>query len=215
MITHTELFVLNRMLDGKDIPRVPSFRHLRRKPGLLKENQEKLIQKGFMKDHAHLSDKGLLLTKRLEIYKNAVNFIHLQGVWLALCKEQYGVILSENADHEYAIYILKLQGLYDNLKKTYSFLTLEDEEIEEAEAFIEPSELYQKYYEKSPSGFLLEHVVHGKKESSCLYFERQGRKFRYDNQGYQLRPITNQEIFGEIAEMFSYESKMKDNLEYE
>jgi|GEM_PF-830819 len=205
MITYIELFALNRVLDGEDIFKVPSFQDHKNKRALINQGKNGLIQKGYLKNESELTDNGVRLIRRLELYKHATYYFNFQSIWIALCKEQ-GIMLVNTKNDGYDIFLVDTVHFADNLKQRYAFLASQNKSADaQKNRAITSRELFQMYYLDAQNGFLVELIENRKKKISRLYFEYDQKSYKYDIHSHVLKRVSTDTIQNEVQKMISYD----------
>jgi hypothetical protein len=201
MISYTELFVLNRVLDGEDIFRIPSFSSITNGLQVINSAKQSLKHKGFLKDSMSLTEKGVQLVNLLERYKSATQYFNYQNIWAALLEDGAAITLAESARGEYEISYLLASSILQFIIEKFTFVSTDSELPVASKRVIKPSELFTMYFIDSKSGFLVEGVFAGQRTASYLYFELNEQSYRYNNRTNELVGVNSQTIQNELGEL--------------
>lgn len=195
-MTLNEIYVLNRALDGKDITGLPSFDMLRNKKGMfggIDILKASLINKGILENENKFTDKGIVETRKISLFKTASRYVTIQGVTIAihglngimLCKEENG----------YNFIVVNPKETYEELLDLYPFINdnSSGEEADGSYRVMEGREFYNLYYIKAKSGFAIQ-LKSVEENCTELYFTYNNASYRYSCDLKRLYKVSGHDI---------------------
>lgn len=196
MMTLDEIYVLNRALDGKDIIGLPSFGMLRNEKGMfggIDILKASLVNKGILENENKFTDRGIVETSKISLFKTASRYVTLQGVTIAI-NGLNGIMLCEE-EKGYNFIVVNPKETYEELLDLYPFIN-DNSPVEEADGSykaMEGRELYDLYYLKSKSGFAIQ-LQSVEENCTELYFTYSNAIYRYSCDLKRLYRVSGHDI---------------------
>ncbi|MBR5950214.1 MAG: DUF5081 family protein, partial [Actinomycetaceae bacterium] len=121
----SEIYVVNRALDGEDIFSLPPLSELGISDFLVDAIKDGLVQKGILKDYETFTDEGVVLTRRLKLFKEAPKQVKLNNVTsLGVVNENESVLIMYNPWlDDYKIQMVDTTDAVSQLVESYDFLS--------------------------------------------------------------------------------------------
>ena len=192
-----EIYVLNLALGGGPIFGLDRLNGLNMTAVLVDSVKEELIRKGFLKDADHFTDEGILLTKQIKDYKEAVKYIVLAKTIFALTAEGEIIALFDFSNNNYEFGRFKTDGFAEDLMKSYRFMLEYPDSSDGEELSISPEDL-EKTFSYGLERINIKTVVDKKEETDDLYFACEHQLYRYDYKRNQLKAMAQADLVNEL-----------------
>jgi hypothetical protein len=198
-----EIYVLNRALDGKDIPFMPSFKELNISEIMIEAIKGGMIKKGLLTNYNEFSKEGLKITNRLRRYKEAKKHTKLNRMMMGLESDTQSVVIFWNPIfQEYSISVIKTDMGAEQIAENYDFLTEDVKDEADYSESLEYEKFKKKYIVDHKTNFrLTSQFANSKKDE--IFFKADGKLYVYDCLEQILHSTSRKNIVNILKERMS------------
>lgn len=194
-----EIYILNRALDGQDIPFLPAYKSLDISELTIDSIKEGMVRKGLLASHSEFSNFGILIASRLLKYKKAKKHIKLNNLYIGMLNDTESILIQWNPPlQEYSIDLIINISAVNQIAERYEFLTENLDEPDEQPKELSFDELNTRYNLSSHS-FRLS-TLSGRDRTDEIYFKSDNKLYIYDFMTHVLQPINRQNIIIMLSE---------------
>lgn len=198
-----EIYVLNRALDGKDIPFMPSFKDMNISEIMIEAIKDGMINKGLLTNYQEFSIEGLKVTDRLRRYKEAKKHIKLNRMLMGLESETQSVVIFWNPIFkEYSISVIKTAMGAEQIAENYNFLTDDIKDESDYSETLEYDEFAKKFTLDYKANFRLTSQFANTKKDE-VFFKADGKLYVYDCLEQVLHSTSRKNIVNILKERMS------------
>lgn len=198
-----EIYVLNRALDGKDIPFMPSFKDMNISEIMIEAIKDGMINKGLLTNYQEFSIEGLKVTDRLRRYKEAKKHIKLNRMLMGLESETQSVVIFWNPIFkEYSISVIKTTMGAEQIAENYDFLTDDIKDESDYSETLEYDEFTKKFTLDYKANFRLTSQFANTKKDE-VFFKADGKLYVYDCLEQVLHSTSRKNIVNILKERMS------------
>jgi len=144
-MTLQEIFVLNNILDGKDVYSLPPLSKLSMTQLLYNAAKDLLIKRGFLKNSDELTDEGVLITKRLMSFKAARKYIMIMGLTIGIVDKEQAVMMKKKAQNNYLITLIDIKNITEQFFEVFDFIKAAEDSKTLKARKLEREELEKEY----------------------------------------------------------------------
>lgn len=176
-----ELYILNSVIDGKDVFSLPLFSEMNISKLVADTIKERMVEKGLLENHSSLTMNGVRTAQRLQEFKNAKSYFQIDTITLGIINDQEAILIVENPFYQnYEIKRVDISKGVQHLQDAYTFLKSEtvSAEIEETEMRCSERKLERLGYDKKLSVKL--HSKSADNEAKTLFFKKEESFYIYD-----------------------------------
>ncbi|MBP1046897.1 DUF5081 family protein [Enterococcus sp. BWM-S5] len=176
-----ELYILNSVIDGKNVFSLPLFSEMDISKLVADTIKERMIEKGFLESPSSLADSSVRTIQRLQDFKHAKSYFQIDTVTMGIINDQEAILIIENPFYKnYEIKRVDISKGLQQLQEAYTFLKDESisEKIEETETRCSERKLERLGYDKK-----LSLKIHSKSvddEAKTLFFKKEDGFYVYD-----------------------------------
>ncbi len=182
MMNIYEIYVLNRALDGNDIFTLPSFSKLNISNFMIDDIKNVLIKKQILESDSTFTERGMSLTNRLCLFKQAEKHIQIGNIAMGVLDKKESILLLYNPMFkEYEIEVIDSTDIADQLASFYSFLNPDGtaETVPEEDVRMTNQEFIEAFTLDEESYFRM--LIQDKdKKRDEIYFFSDGKYYVYD-----------------------------------
>ncbi|NLM58367.1 MAG: DUF5081 family protein [Clostridium sp.] len=198
-----EIYVLNRALDGKDIPFMPSFKDMNISEIMIEAIKDGMINKGLLTNYQEFSIEGLKVTDRLRRYKEAKKHIKLNRMLMGLESETQSVVIFWNPIFkEYSISVIKTAMGAEQIAENYNFLTDDIKDESDYSETLEYDEFAKKFTLDYKANFRLTSQFANTKKDE-VFLKADGKLYVYDCLEQVLHSTSRKNIVNILKERMS------------
>jgi hypothetical protein len=148
MMNIYEICVINHALDGKDIFALPSLAKLNIPTFMIADIKNELIKKGILESESTFTEKGVNLTNRFRLFKQAEKHIQIGNIAMGIQDKNESILLLYNPlFNTYKIEVMDSMDMVGQLVSFYRFLTPEEtnEFVSEEDVRMSSKEFYENF----------------------------------------------------------------------
>lgn len=176
-----ELYILNSVIDGKDVFSLPLFSEMNISNLVVDTIKARMIKKGFLENTSSLTGVSVRTIQRLLEFKNARSYFQIDTVTMGILNEREAILIVENPFYKnYEVKRVDISKGLQHLQETYTFLKSKtiSAKIEETETRCSERKLEQLGYDKKLS--LKVHIKSVDNEAKMLFFKKDKVFYAYD-----------------------------------
>ncbi|MCL2253812.1 MAG: DUF5081 family protein [Lachnospiraceae bacterium] len=199
-MTIQEIFILNSILDGKEICFLPELSEIKMTEPLDHAIKDSLIRKGFLENRDQLTEQGFLITRRLMNYKAASKYIKIMSLSIGILNSEEAVMINQLSKKEYDITVIDIRDITHQFLETFDFLNDAPNSKTMEEIKIRADKL-EKTYNFKNNYFELQTKIYqtGTEEA---YFRADNQLYMYDYKRRLLYPKSHADIINLLKERF-------------
>lgn len=196
-----EIYILNRALDGKDIPFLPTYNSLKISNLMVDAIKDGMMKKGFLVSPSEFSDLGIAKTKLLLKYKQAKKHIKINNLCLGVINESKSVLIKWNQlFKEYSISMINSTMGANQIKESYDFLNHITKYTDEQTEIISFNDLKNVHDLSSKANFFNLTTTHNGLKTNEIYFESKNKLYIYDLSREILEAFSQKDILNKLNE---------------
>ena len=147
-----EIYVLNRALDGKDIPFMPTYKSLGISELMINAIKDGLVERGLLKNYNEFTETGIRITEHIRRYKKAKKHVKIDNLLIGIESETESIIIMWNPlFEEYAVSVIDSAMGAEQVAESYDFLAEESDETDSSKEGLSYSEFSKKINRRSYS----------------------------------------------------------------
>ena len=151
----SEIYVLNRALDGTKIHALPKL-DAPLSDFLIGSIKDGLVEKKILNTHKSFTDKGIQLTQKINLYKKAIKYVSVNHITIGLLDKNEGVALTYNPYFDsYAFSMVSIEDIVSSLIEVYPFLQESGEIVDEDEESIAYDMLKKRCHIEQKNNFVI------------------------------------------------------------
>lgn len=206
MISISELYYLNRALDGKKIYGINPKNNNNVELFGTSKIKENLIKENILDEDGSINDLSFLILRNLEKYKKSKNYIWINDLVMSMDSSEFLIYFKENDDGKLLFKKTTKEAMIFNIVKQYEFLWDNKEEERKVVSIPLKKFLESKVLAQDNKDILYIQKVKDSKITSCIaYYKEDSKVFKYDflkEKSISINPLT---IRKEILNLYSME----------
>lgn len=209
MISSSEFYYFNKMLDGKDIYGVIYDE----KMNTGSNPRESLIRKRILESNGKLNKLSSDILKNLDKYKKAKDYIWVNDSIVAADKTDDVVYLRKNRGDDFTFRSISKKHIFDSTIENYDFLMNADYEVNEEEQEKMTIKVFLSTILNKKD---MSDVLYIKKEYEkiqCIYniyYEDDGKIYKYDVLEKIVTKINSKNVIEDLSSIFNFQFASKE-----
>lgn len=203
MLTSNEIYYLNTALEGEYVYGIDPLKAKAKEDISSKGAEKSLIEKRYLKEDGSVDNLGIIFLNHLHNYKNADNYIWVDGKVIAFNNRPYLITLSREDSKIYKFERKLKAQIVAQIFKDKPFL-LGDNQVKEDKKVVSVNKITNILELKDESEVL--YLRREKDENISfynVYFKEDNSIFKYDVLKKTLSLINPREVRGEILDLFN------------
>ena len=198
-----EIYVLNRALDGEDIPFMPSFKTLGISDLVASAIKDGMITRGLLESYDEFTEDGLRITDRIRRYKEAEKHVKIDNLLLGIVDEGQSILILWNPLlEEYSVRVVDSTMGAQQVAEGYGFLAEESDAAADSEESLGYDEFTERFTLDLDNSFELS-AESGGTVSKEIFFRADGQLYVYDCDAQILYSKSRENILSVLEERMS------------